>query len=75
MADFDRAALHRVQHLQRRHDLAGRVGLIWNLPSVSDATRLAMTSLTPNSVSRLFARLEGIRQRTVGWAWTIAGAA
>ena len=51
-----------------------------NLPPVASATRLAISSAPPNSVSRLFGQLAAMRQlmfgiRTAAGAWPNTGAA
>jgi hypothetical protein len=66
VAQFHGAGLYGIEHLQRRHDLAGRERAIWNLPSVISPTRLAMYSAPPKSVSRLFGQLAAMRHWMLG---------
>ena len=49
--------------------------VIWNLPPVASEIRLAASSAEPKIVSRAFGKPDEQRQRTVGCALTMAGAA
>ncbi len=63
LAALDRSVLDRVEHLQWRDDLPAAKMRISKRPSVNCDTRLAIFSAEPNSMSRLFGKLEAIRQR------------